>query len=208
MSNILNNPVLSLNRLWKPIGVVTVAEAIIAMSGGSDGHPAVGMDIDFSQAEDGSVDYSAAAAYLLVAWEQWIDLPVRSQDSGIRTANRVIRAPTVIVQANYAKMPLKRPKLNARAIWERDGGICQYSRKKLTRKQGNIDHVNPKDRGGRDTWENMVVCDVGINSRKGNRLNSEVGLKLIRQPKAPPALPVAVTIREAAHPHWTPFLIR
>lgn len=62
-------------------------------------------------------------------------------------------------------------------------------------------------RGGKDTWENMVYADVRINSKKGHRLNEEVGLSLIRKPKAPPALPACASIKEPRHPHWTPFLI-
>ena len=27
--------------------------------------------------------------------------------------------------ANYAKVPMRRPRLGARGIWERDGGVCQ-----------------------------------------------------------------------------------
>jgi hypothetical protein len=38
-----------------------------------------------------------------------------------------VRVPTVIVAANYAKVPLRRPRFGARGIWERDGGVCQYT---------------------------------------------------------------------------------
>ena len=27
--------------------------------------------------------------------------------------------------ANYAKVPMRRPRFGARGIWERDGGVCQ-----------------------------------------------------------------------------------
>lgn len=48
--------------------------------------------------------------------------------------------PTVIVAANYAKVPLRRPRFGDRGIWECDGGVCQYTGRKLAPKEGNIDH--------------------------------------------------------------------
>jgi len=39
------------------------------------------------------------------------------------------------------------------------------------------------------------------------RDNHEVGLNLIRVPKAPAPIPVSATIREARHPHWKRFLL-
>jgi hypothetical protein len=83
---------------------------------------------------------------------------------------------------------------------------CQYTNKKLTRAQGNIDHVIPRHHGGKNTFENMVWCEKGLNSMKANRRNEEIGLKLIRKPKAPPATPLSATITEARHPAWKPFM--
>jgi hypothetical protein len=53
----------------------------------------------------------------------------------------------------------------------------------------------------------MVWCEKGLNSLKGNRRNEEIGLKLIRKPKAPPSMPLSATITEARHPAWSPFLL-
>ena len=57
MSDILNKAIcLSLNRKWQPIQVLTIGEAVTAMSGGISGHPAFGMDVDFALREDRSLD--------------------------------------------------------------------------------------------------------------------------------------------------------
>ena len=72
----------------------------------------------------------------------------------------------------------------------------------------NVDHVVPKSRGGSDEWENLVTIRKDINSKKGNRLNSEIGLKLIRQPVKPKAVDVMYLIREARHKDWEHFLIK
>jgi 5-methylcytosine-specific restriction endonuclease McrA len=197
---------LSLNKNWAAIGFLSVKKALIALCSESNGEkPAFALDITMGVNDSGE-DILLSA--IPTSFEDWINLPVRENDLYVLTKNGAIRAPTVIVSAHYDKTPLKKPRLCSRAIWERDNGTCQYSGKQLPKSQLNIDHVIPRDRGGRDTWENMVLADKDINSRKSNRLNSEVGLKLIRPPKAPKALPVSALITEAKHPSWIPFLIK
>jgi len=65
-------------------------------------------------------------------------------------------------------------------IYERDDHTCQYcgATKHLT-----IDHVIPRSRGGQDTWENMVVACSTCNTKKGNTLLEQTGMKLRRVPK-------------------------
>ena len=129
-----------------------------------------------------------------VAWNEWITLTVREGDYAVRTARGAIRVPTVIVALNYAKVPKKRPKLCARTIRERDGNRCQYTGVMLRPEEGNIDHVVPRSRGGRDAWENCVWSSKAVNSKKGNRLPHEAGLKLVKQPVAVREMPVTALI--------------
>ena len=128
-------------------------------------------------------------------WSTWLTLPVRDCDRLINTSRGPIRAPTVIVAAKYAKVPLRRPRFGARGIWERDGGVCQYTGRKLTAGEGNIDHVVPRSRGGRTSWDNCVLAHREVNSRKADRLPHEAGLRLRKVPAIPRALPVTVLIR-------------
>ena len=108
-----------------------------------------------------------------------------------------IRVPTVIVAVNFAKVPKKRPKLCAKTIRERDGNRCQYTGELLKQDEGSIDHVVPRSRGGKDAWENLVWSSKDVNSRKGNRLPHEAGLKLLSVPRAPKELPASALIRNA-----------
>lgn len=191
--------VLSLNAHWGAIGLRTVRQAIISLCGGDDTPPALALDIEMD--ENGKLINAVPTK-----WEDWINLPVRAQDLSIQVKDGRIRAPTVIVNANYAKIPMKRPKLTSRTIMERDGFTCQYTGRRLSKSQLNIDHVVPKDRGGKDDWTNLVTCDKQLNSKKSNRLNHEIGIKLIRQPKAPPAVPSTFTFKHALHPTHAPFI--
>ena len=111
MNDILNkSTVLVLNRHWQAIHVKTPAEAFCMMA--SDA--ATALDI-------------AEGNFVPTKWSDWLGLPVREHDSAVKTPRGQVRVPTVIVAANYAKVPLRRPRFGARGIWERDGGVCQYT---------------------------------------------------------------------------------
>ncbi|MBM3877942.1 MAG: hypothetical protein FJ386_14735 [Verrucomicrobia bacterium] len=47
----------------------------------------------------------------LVAWDEWLALPVREHDTAVRTVRGLVRVPTVVVAVNFAKVPKKRPSL-------------------------------------------------------------------------------------------------
>ncbi len=131
---------------------------------------------------------------------------MRDFDFAITTPKFRIRVPTVIVATQFAKMPIRVPRLSREAIFERDGGVCQYTAERVGKHGGNLDHVIPRDRGGRDTFENLVWAKREINSLKANRLPHEAGLRLLRRPKAPAPLPASAAIRDARHPDWRHFL--
>ena len=194
MNDILNKAtVLILNRNWQAIHVRTPAEAFCQMAT----HVATALEID---GED---------SMRPVAWEEWITLPIRSEDNAVMTTRGPVRVPTVIVLANFARVPKTRPKLSARTIRERDGNRCQYTGRFLKAEEGSIDHVLPRSRGGKTSWENCVWSSKEINARKANRLPHEASLKLLGAPKAPPTVPSTFLIR---NPHgirdWEHFLFR
>ena len=143
-------------------------------------------------------------------WDEWITLPIRPPDNAVRTVRGPIRVPTVIVAVNFARVPKKRPKLCARTIRERDPERfrdCQYTGRALSPEEGSLDHVLPRSRGGKHTWENLVWSSKDVNARKGNRLPRKAGLKLLTVPRAPEEMPVTALIRNAhGIPEWGMFL--
>ncbi|WP_240914712.1 HNH endonuclease [Roseimicrobium sp. ORNL1] len=141
------------------------------------------------------LDVQDDASIIPVTWDQWQKLPVREHDQSVRTTSGPLRIPTVIVSAHYARMPLRRPRFSARGIWQRDGGLCQYTGRKLAPGEGNIDHVVPRSRGGKSTWENCVLAHREVNSRKGSKLPQEAGLRLRQTPVTPRAIPASMAIR-------------
>jgi 5-methylcytosine-specific restriction endonuclease McrA len=192
MSEILNKTtVLVLNRHWQAIGVKTPMEAFSMMAAGNAT----------------ALDMLGEHELRPVRWEEWLNLPVRDDDQSIGTVHGPVRVPTVLVLARFDRVPKRRPKFCAKAIWERDGGVCQYTGKKLRPGEGNIDHVVPISRGGASSWENCVLADRRVNSRKGSKLPEEAGLKLMRQPFVPREVPVTMLIRNTHQVQdWRLFL--
>lgn len=206
--DIMNKPiVLQLNANWLPIGQKTVKEAIIAMTSEGSSPPALALDIAYEMGEDGEYDFSTPSYINPVKWDDWVSLDVRDYDFSVSSAKFLMRAPTVLIAPNYRNVPMRSPRATKFNIYERDSGRCQYTGKKIPKGRGNIDHIIPRSRGGANSWKNMVWCDADINSRKGDKLPHEVGLKLIKNPAEPSATPVSVLFREAKHPTWAPFLI-
>ena len=197
MSDILNKTiVLVLNRNWQAINIRTPADAFCQMAT----NVATALEIELG-------DDARAEALRPVAWDEWITLPVRDGENAVRTVHGAIRVPTVIVAVNYARVPKKRPKLNARNIRERDGNRCQYTGRLLLPADGSLDHVIPRSRGGADTWENLVWSAKEVNQRKADRLPHEAGLRLLATPRAPKELPVSALLRNAhGVAEWKLFL--
>ena len=191
MNEMLNKAiVLVLNRNWQAINVRTPKDAFCQMAT----NVATGLDID-------------GDAIRPVKWDEWINLPVRECDLAARTVDREVRVPTVVIAVNYARVPMKRPAFSARSIRLRDGDRCQYSGRMLRPHEGSVDHIVPRARGGRDSWENCVWACRELNNRKADRLPHEAGLTLIREPSVPRPLPVSALIRNAHDiPEWEMFL--
>ena len=97
---------------------------------------------------------------------------------------RNMRMPAVIRLSRYRKVPQKRHVVTRRNIFSRDLHSCQYCGCVFAGSQLTLDHVLPKSRGGRDTWENLVACCYACNHRKADRTPEEAGMALSRTPRA------------------------
>ena len=188
MSLVNQDIVLVLNKQWQALNVRTPAEAFAMLAGGS----ATALDVP---------------GLVPTRWTDWIKLPIREGDDCLNTPNQSVRIPRVIIAVNYDKVHVKKRALNGRTIRERDGGVCQYSGRKLAHGEGNLDHVIPRSRGGRTSWDNLVLAHKDINSRKADKTPEEAGLKLLRKPTAPAAARPAEVIKPL-FPEWEMFLKR
>lgn len=204
MNNLKDAYSLKCNGNWLPLCVESPETIFIDMAKDT----VRGVNIEYA-IKDGIKDYSDPIIVSPLKWEEWIELPIRNGDRSIRTPHREIRIPTVVVCSKYRSIPMKKFKCTAKNIYARDAGVDQYTGKKLGPGEWNVDHVIPRSRGGKTTWENVVICSRKINSDKGNSLNEEIGLKLIRQPKEPkPMVGILSGQREVLSHDWNLFFIK
>jgi hypothetical protein len=207
MAEILNaRIVLRLNANWQRIGFATVAEAFTALTGGdTKSPPALALDIEYEVDAEGKPNYEKIASAVPKPWDEWMQVPIRDGDLSIGTVKARIRVPSIIICPKFSKMPIKKLRPTKSAIRQRDGNKCQYTGKDLTNATASLDHVLPKSKGGQDTWENLVLCHKDVNSKKGNALNDEIGLKLLRKPYAPKPVPVCELVTDIKHPDHAHF---
>jgi 5-methylcytosine-specific restriction endonuclease McrA len=113
-----------------------------------------------------------------------------------------IEAPSVVRLRHFVRVPYRaHAPLTRRAVFARDGWSCQYCGSQAE----NLDHVVPRSKGGTHTWDNVVAACRRCNSRKENRRPEDAGLRLARQPVAPPdGFRLSLGRLE---PEWEPFLV-
>jgi 5-methylcytosine-specific restriction endonuclease McrA len=165
-SNVLSQPGLVLNRSWAAITTVTVRQALKLLF--TDSARAVHTD-----------------SYEVHGFESWADLAVQPDEPSIRTVHLHIKVPEVIVLTHYNGVPRQSVVFTRRNLYKRDRNTCQYCGRRPGTSELSIDHVLPRSRGGKSTWQNCVLACMRCNRRKGSRLPAESGLKLLKSPIAP-----------------------
>ena len=101
----------------------------------------------------------------------------------VRSPSVVILVPEQIrLTITDAERVWRVPPVNRREVLRRDKYTCQYcgSTKQLT-----LDHVIPRSKGGKHTWDNVVIACERCNSRKGDRTPIQAGMILRTKPRAP-----------------------
>lgn len=191
MRNLLNENVLVLNRLWQAVNICTVERAFCLLY---TGHA--------------EVVYEDGGTFQTFDFGEWQHLSYEyTGEDIVRSVSFKIRIPRVILLLFFDRLPHKEVKFTRHNIFERDRNTCQYCGKHFDRRELNLDHIIPRDRGGSTTWENIVCACIPCNTRKSNRTPAEAGMHLIRKPKRPKWRPfVNVTIGSISHESWRHFL--
>ena len=103
----------------------------------------------------------------------------------IRSTSRAFRRPSVIRLIYMIKRPRPRVRLTRREVFIRDHYTCQYCG--LKTRDLTLDHVIPRHRGGKHTWDNLVSACRSCNHRKGGKAVEEARMMLRRPPFEPKA---------------------
>ena len=90
----------------------------------------------------------------------------------------IFQIPRTIVLKKYVKLPDRMYRPNRRNIFLRDNYSCAYCLRQLNTEELSIDHIIPKSRGGKETWDNLVTACKTCNCSKGDRTPEEAGMQL------------------------------
>jgi 5-methylcytosine-specific restriction endonuclease McrA len=138
----------------------------------------------------------------------WIGYSDGATDAEMIHAARIaIRVPKIIVLSVYDRLPRLEVKFTRRNVFLRDKFTCQYCAKVLPETQLNLDHVTPRDKGGRTTWENIVTSCFRCNTRKANKMPQEANMHPQSAPFAPRWRPLfGMHENGLADKSWSHFL--
>ncbi len=156
---------LVLNRSWVPISTTTVRRAVLLMARGIAGavHP---------------------ETFEVADWAVWVDRG--SYEGGrVRSVGFDFPIPEVIVLHGYNDVPEIPVAFTRRNVYRRDAFRCQYCGKRPRSEHLTIDHVIPRSRGGRSSWDNCVTACLDCNAKKADRTAREAGLRLRATPGEP-----------------------
>ncbi|PWE16867.1 HNH endonuclease [Marinicauda salina] len=101
---------------------------------------------------------------------------VSEYETLIRSPSFAMPAPSVVALRDYIKQD-RPPAFTRFNVFLRDGFACQYcGSSKLD--MLTFDHIVPRSRGGRTTWDNIVTACAPCNLRKGGKSPREAAMPL------------------------------
>lgn len=183
--SVLKEPVLVLNKVWMKIRIITVKRALKLIF-----------------ADRASI--ISGPDFQIYKWKEWSELEADPDEKGIQTVYRRIKLPIVITLGKYDKVHRKSMRLTKQNIYRRDKYVCQYTGKRLSAAEADLDHIIPRSQGGRNSWNNLVVCSKEVNRVKADRTPEEAGLRLIKRPQKPTEY-IIVDPKIIENPYWENF---
>jgi 5-methylcytosine-specific restriction endonuclease McrA len=184
----LEAPVLVLNRHFQPVRITTARQAFLLLYIGR----ARALDRRFEPH----------------AWDAWSLSPLETGDEAVGTPRGKIRVPRVLLLSGYSRTPHAPLRLSRRNLFLRDAFTCQYCGIRPGVRDLNLDHVVPRSRGGRSSWENLVTSCRECNLTKGYSTPEEAGMQLRAAPRRPSwSMALMMTAPSSRYPEWEPFLV-
>lgn len=168
-------------------------------------HPALVLNADFRPLSYYPLSLWSWQDAIKAVFLDRVDI-IAEYDAVVHSQRSAIRIPSVVVLREYVR-PRKRVAFTRFNLFLRDDFRCQYcgSRGDLT-----FDHVVPRSRGGRTSWENVVAACSPCNLKKANRSLRQSGLKLRCTPRRPTTEEMRAAGRRFPpnhlHESWLDFL--
>lgn len=105
-------------------------------------------------------------------------------DQVVRSPSFEMKLPSVIALKEYVPID-RRPAFTRFNVFLRDRFRCQYCKDTYRAEELTFDHVRPRSRGGRTTWDNVVTACQSCNLLKGSRMPKECGMWPAQPAKQP-----------------------
>lgn len=123
-------------------------------------------------------------------WNDWLQFSIlpTTLDNGynfINTIDHKIAIPDTIVLRHFDSLPKRDVKYSRQTVFQRDGFMCLYCGKIFKSNELTIDHIIPKSKGGKSTWDNTCACCSSCNRKKANKSLKESGMHLVKMPTEP-----------------------
>lgn len=119
------------------------------------------------------------------------------------TTDMVYPKPSVIRILRYINLEYRDVPLTKNNIFKRDDNRCVYCGEVDSRKL-TIDHVHPKSKGGKDSWDNVVTACNKCNNEKADLTVDEWGREH-PQPKRPHYLMLLRKVKRIPE-NWKQYL--
>ena len=118
-----------------------------------------------------------------------------------------MKHPAIIKFKYYTKFFHKKIKFNKNLIFKRDLYCCQYCGYAGTPGQLTIDHILPKSRGGKNSFDNCITACKTCNNFKGSRTPDEAKMKS-KKLDSTPFLSIYhdYLLMKDKHPEWQNYI--
>tara|TARA_B100000315_G_scaffold257791_1_gene307808 strand:- start:13291 stop:13851 length:561 start_codon:yes stop_codon:yes gene_type:complete len=116
----------------------------------------------------------------------------------------VLPLPSVVKLNRYIAIRGNDVILSRKNIFKRDHHLCQYCGRKGI--PMTIDHIIPREKGGKDTWQNLVTSCHQCNRKKGNKTLTDCDLKLLKKPKRPTRIHYIQKFVKKEQASWRQYL--
>jgi 5-methylcytosine-specific restriction endonuclease McrA len=127
----------------------------------------------------------------------------QSSDGVLRTVTRQYAMPAVVRLMHYVHAPFRGVMLTRQNIFKRDRHKCQYCG---TKKDLTLDHMIPRSKGGKSTWNNLVTACKRCNARKGDSTPEQAGMHPEIRPYRPTYIMYLSDFSGYVCEEWKPFL--
>jgi 5-methylcytosine-specific restriction endonuclease McrA len=157
--------------------------SLIPQINGPGGFPALVLNADFRP-----LSYFPLSVW---SWQDAVKAVVLDRvsvlseyETEVHSPSFALRLPSVIALREYIPAA-RRPAFTRFNVFLRDRFECQYCGDGLPAHELTFDHVIPRSRGGRTSWENVVAACGPCNLRKGSALPRECHMLPRQTPRQP-----------------------